>query len=110
MPVGPWYTNGTRRFVICSGCRLEFTFSVTHVFTMDLKTPITFGMIGAITVASVGHSYGLRLFSPPSVLPLALTAQSTSSIAQVTGPVTYNAVDGKRIEIPLVSNSNTEQL
>lgn len=76
---------------------------------MDTKTPITFGMIGAIAVAGVGHSYGLRLFSPPSVLPLALTALSTGSIVQVTGLVTYNAIDGKRIEIPPTLNSKIQQ-
>jgi len=66
---------------------------------MDIKAPITFGMIGAITAASIGHSYGLRLFSPPSTLPLAMTALSTATVTQVTGLVTYNAIDGKRIEI-----------
>jgi hypothetical protein len=76
---------------------------------MDVKTPITCGMIGAIALAGVGHSYGLRLFSPPSVLPLALTALSTGSIAQVTGVVTYNAIDGKRIDIPPIVNFTTEQ-
>jgi hypothetical protein len=64
---------------------------------MDIKTPITFGMIGAITIASVGHSYGLRLFSPPSTLPLAMTALSTTaSVATVTATV-ISAIDGKRI-------------
>jgi hypothetical protein len=76
---------------------------------MDIKTPITFGMIGAITFASVGHSYGLRLFSAPSTLPLAMTALSTASVAQVTGVVTFNAIDGKRIEIPPPVGINVEQ-
>ncbi len=52
-------------------------------------------MVGAITIASVGHSYGLRLFSPPSTLPLAMTALSTTaSVATV-----ISAIDAKRIEI-----------
>jgi len=75
---------------------------------MDIKTPITFGMIGAITMAGVGHSYGLRLFSPPSTLPLAMTALSSGSISQVTG-LTYNAIDGKRIDIPTPVNISVEQ-
>jgi hypothetical protein len=66
---------------------------------MDIKTPITLGMVGAITIASVGHSYGLRLFSPPSTLPLAMTALSTTaSVATVTATV-ISAIDAKRIEI-----------
>jgi hypothetical protein len=74
---------------------------------MDIKAPITFGMIGAITVASIGHSYGLRLFSAPSTLPLAMTALSTGSVAQATA--TFNAIDGRRIEIPPPVGTKVEQ-
>jgi hypothetical protein len=88
---------------------LEHASAVAYVSRMDVKTPITLGVSGAITAASVGHSYGLRLFSPPSTLPLAMTALSTGSVAQVTGLVTYNAIDGKRIEILPPANLKVEQ-
>jgi hypothetical protein len=63
---------------------------------MEIKTRITLGMVGAMTVASVGAGYGLRVFSPPSTLTIGMTALSSNASLST---VSFNTISGKAIEI-----------
>jgi hypothetical protein len=68
----------------------------SQFLVMDIKTPITLGMVGAIGIGAIGGAYGLRLFGPPQTLPLVLTALSTGASLST---VALNAVNGRQIEI-----------